>query len=103
MGNCQVLQPVNHGYNPLNDVQERAFRIITNHAVTPGSDQLIMYVGGMAGTGKSQVIKALMGFLNLEMNLTGLLFWHPQELQQLFCMAQLITQFWESLLMVKQL
>ena len=44
----------------LTSEQERAFRIISNHAVTPGSEQLIMYVGGMAGTGKSQVIKALM-------------------------------------------
>src|ERR1700728_2111418 len=42
--------------------QERAFRIIANHAVTPGSEQLMMYVGGMGGTGKSQVIKALMDF-----------------------------------------
>src|ERR1700733_8395428 len=46
----------------LTSDQERAFRIIANHAVTPGSKQLIMYVGGMAGTGKSQVIKALMDF-----------------------------------------
>src|SRR6267378_4365561 len=46
----------------LTSDQERAFRIIANHAVTPGSEQLIMYVGGMAGTGKSQVIKALMNF-----------------------------------------
>jgi putative protein kinase ArgK-like GTPase of G3E family len=38
------------------------FRIITNHTVTPGSEQLMMYVGGMGGTGKSQVIKALMEF-----------------------------------------
>src|SRR5882762_1093125 len=34
----------------LTSEQERAFRIIANHAVTPGSEQLIMYVGGMAGT-----------------------------------------------------
>src|ERR1700733_2610171 len=46
----------------LTSDQERAFRIIANHAVTPASEQLIMYVGGMAGTGKSQVIKALMEF-----------------------------------------
>jgi PIF1-like helicase len=46
----------------LTSEQERAFRIIANHAVAPGSEQLIMYVGGMAGTGKSQVIKALMDF-----------------------------------------
>jgi len=56
----------------LTSDQERAFRIIANHAVTPGSEQLIMYVGGMAGTGKSQVIKALMNFLHPEMNLTDL-------------------------------
>src|SRR4051794_33755360 len=43
----------------LNNEQERAFRIVANHAVTPGSDQLKMYLGGMGGTGKSQVIKAL--------------------------------------------
>src|ERR1700683_578827 len=46
----------------LTSEQERAFRIIANHAVTPGSEQLMMYVGGMGGTGKSQVIKALMDF-----------------------------------------
>jgi len=28
--------------------QERAFRIIANHAVTPELEQLMMYVGGMA-------------------------------------------------------
>ena len=46
----------------LNSDQERAFRIVANHAVTPGAEQLLMYVGGMGGTGKSQVIKALMDF-----------------------------------------
>jgi RecG-like helicase len=44
----------------LTSDQERAFRIIANHAVTPGSEQLMVYIGGMGGTGKSQVIKALM-------------------------------------------
>jgi len=46
----------------LNSEQERAFRIVANHAVTPGTEQLIMYLGGMGGIGKSQVIKALMHF-----------------------------------------
>ena len=46
----------------LNSEQERAFRILANHAVTPGAEQLIMYLGGMGGTGKSQVIKALIHF-----------------------------------------
>ena len=31
----------------LTSGQERAFRIIANNAVTPGSEQLMMYVGGM--------------------------------------------------------
>jgi len=43
----------------LNTEQERAFRIIANHAISPNSDQLKMYLGGMGGTGKSQVLKAL--------------------------------------------
>jgi len=43
----------------LNTGQERAFRIIANHAVSAQSGQLKMYLGGMGGTGKSQVIKAL--------------------------------------------
>ena len=46
----------------LTSDQERAFNIIANPAVTPGSEQLIMYVGGMADTGKSQAIKTLMDF-----------------------------------------
>jgi 2-phosphoglycerate kinase len=43
----------------LNLDQERAFRIVANHAVTPGTEQLIMYMGGIGGTGKSQVINLL--------------------------------------------
>jgi len=43
----------------LNKEQERAFCIIANHATTSSSEQLKMYLGGMGGTGKSQVIKAL--------------------------------------------
>ncbi|KAF8222613.1 hypothetical protein L208DRAFT_1109553, partial [Tricholoma matsutake] len=41
----------------LNTEQERAFRIIANHAVGPKTEQLTMYLGGMGGTGKSEVIK----------------------------------------------
>jgi len=85
----------------LTSEQERSFRIIANHAVTPGSEQLMMYVGGMAGTGKSQVIKALMDFFKSRNESTDLLSWHLQELQRLFCLAQHITHFWESPLMVK--
>ena len=46
----------------LNTEQERSFRIIANHASTKTPEQLIMYVGGMAGTGKSQVIRSLIEF-----------------------------------------
>ena len=41
----------------LNTEQERAYRIIANHAVAEDADQLKMYIGGMGGTGKSQVLK----------------------------------------------
>src|ERR1700690_1137055 len=46
----------------LNCEQERAFCIIANHACTPHSEQLKMYIGGMGGTGKTQVLKALISF-----------------------------------------
>src|ERR1700759_445417 len=37
----------------LNHEQERAFHIIAHHSIMPQSEQLMMYTGGMAGTGKS--------------------------------------------------
>ena len=46
----------------LNSEQKRAFQIIANHAVNESNDQLKMYLGGMGGTGKSQVLKALSHF-----------------------------------------
>ena len=46
----------------LNKEQEHAFHIITNHAVSKNPEQLRMNLGGMGGTGKSQVIKALSHF-----------------------------------------
>ncbi|KIL57946.1 hypothetical protein M378DRAFT_15905 [Amanita muscaria Koide BX008] len=46
----------------LNQEQERAFKIIAHHVVMPTSEQLKMYIGGMGGTGKSQVIKAICSF-----------------------------------------
>ena len=46
----------------LNNEQSRAFKIIANHAVTLQSEQLKMYLGGIDGTGKSQVIKAMIQF-----------------------------------------
>ena len=43
----------------LNTEQERAFRIVANHVTLGGTEKLRMYLGGMGGTGKTQVIKAL--------------------------------------------
>ncbi|KAF9471129.1 hypothetical protein BDN70DRAFT_820442, partial [Pholiota conissans] len=43
----------------LNKDQTRAFKIIANHAACVKPPQLKMYLGGMGGTGKSQVIRAL--------------------------------------------
>src|SRR5882762_7938415 len=77
----------------LTTEQERAFRIVANHAVTPGVEQLIMYVGGMEVLENHKSSKLSWTFLNLEMNPTDSLFWLQQELQQHFCMGQLITHF----------
>ena len=50
----------------LNLEQERAFRIVANHATQHKPEQLKMYISSMAGTEKSQVIKALIQFFSLE-------------------------------------
>lgn len=49
----------------LNKEQERAYRIIANHASSLAPDQLKMYIGGMAGTGKSRVVHAIKKFFEL--------------------------------------
>ncbi|KAJ7143085.1 hypothetical protein C8R43DRAFT_892023, partial [Mycena crocata] len=46
----------------LNEEQTRAFRIIADHAAGPQPAPLKMYLGGMGGTGKSQVFKAMAQF-----------------------------------------
>ncbi|KAF9521442.1 hypothetical protein CPB83DRAFT_736156, partial [Crepidotus variabilis] len=48
----------------LNAEQSRAFCIIANHATILHPKQLKMYLGGMGGTGKSQVIKALITYFD---------------------------------------
>ena len=52
----------------LNVEPERAFRIIANYASDLQSEQLLMYIAGMAGTGKSQVIKLLYSYSSSVMN-----------------------------------
>ena len=60
-----TIQDVSKQFN-LNEEQDRAFRIVANHACSPDSDQLKMNIAGMAGTGKSQVLKALVLFFKLK-------------------------------------
>ncbi|KAI0283173.1 hypothetical protein BC826DRAFT_920777, partial [Russula brevipes] len=46
----------------LNKEQNRAFRIVANHACSPDSEQMKMYIGGMAGTGTNR--QALIEFFS---------------------------------------
>ncbi|KAJ7109035.1 hypothetical protein C8R43DRAFT_905008, partial [Mycena crocata] len=48
----------------LNEEQTRAFRIIADHASSAQTTPLKMYLGGMGGTGKSQVLKAIAMFFS---------------------------------------
>ncbi|KAG2361135.1 hypothetical protein BDR07DRAFT_1181469, partial [Suillus spraguei] len=46
----------------LNNEQSRAFRIIAEHSQANKPEPLRMFIGGPAGTGKSQIITALKDF-----------------------------------------
>ena len=48
----------------LNKEQKRAFHIIANHASQTCPEQLKMHLGGMGGTGKTRVIKALISMFD---------------------------------------
>ncbi|KAF6761072.1 hypothetical protein DFP72DRAFT_804062, partial [Ephemerocybe angulata] len=50
------------GESRLNDGQQKAFRIVANHALCIDPPQLLMHLGGLGGTGKSTVIRALCQF-----------------------------------------
>lgn len=56
-----IMSSIIHN-NGLNYGQEKAFRIVANHACLTAPGQLLMHLGGMGGTGKSTVIKALSAF-----------------------------------------
>ena len=56
-----VMDDIIRNYT-LNEEQEKAFRIVANHACEIAPEQLLMHLGGMAGTGKSTVIRALTAF-----------------------------------------
>ncbi|KAF8206355.1 hypothetical protein K438DRAFT_1578096, partial [Mycena galopus ATCC 62051] len=47
-----------------NPEQERALRIVANHFISGTDDQLLMYVGGVGGTGKSHIIEAIVELFN---------------------------------------
>jgi hypothetical protein len=49
----------------FNTEQERAFRLVANHATDLAAAPLRMYLGDVGGTGKSQVIKALVNFFEV--------------------------------------
>ena len=49
-----------------NAEQERAFRIVAEHVRRPGaSEQLMMYIAGVGGTGKTHVVKAILRLFEL--------------------------------------
>ncbi|KAK0447513.1 hypothetical protein EV421DRAFT_1706552, partial [Armillaria borealis] len=48
----------------LNAEQERAYSIIVQHAQSSVPEQLRMYIGGMGGTGKTQVLRAVMRYFD---------------------------------------
>ncbi|KAI9056617.1 hypothetical protein FKP32DRAFT_1547312, partial [Trametes sanguinea] len=45
--------------------QTRAFRIVAEHILYGGDEQLLMYIAGVGGTGKSHVVRAIVQFLSL--------------------------------------
>ncbi len=53
----------------LNKEQERAFKLITNHATSNTSQRLQMYLGGMAGTGNHKYWKLSQSSLKILGNL----------------------------------
>ncbi len=61
----------------LNVEQERAFMIIARAVLHRSTIQLRMYLGGMAGTGKSQVLRALTSLMQRRGELSRLLILAP--------------------------
>lgn len=57
----QVVSEMGLSTNPE---QERAFRIVADH-VRMGSEQLLMYIAGVGGTGKTHVIKSILRLFDL--------------------------------------
>jgi len=58
-----IVEETIHKFS-LNEEQECAFRIVGNHASSLAPEPLRIYLGGMGGTGKSRVIKAITHMFN---------------------------------------
>ena len=48
-----------------NAEQERAFRLVANHVLDAGGQQLLMYIAGVGGTGKTHVVRAILRLFEL--------------------------------------
>ncbi|KAE9401657.1 hypothetical protein BT96DRAFT_785056, partial [Gymnopus androsaceus JB14] len=71
MGNAELTALINRlikvtkNGDSLNSEQERVFRIVANHVSLPNQKQLLMYLGGMGGTGKTTVVEQLLSFFEI--------------------------------------
>ncbi len=59
--NADIISSIIMSFN-LNTEQTRAFKIVVEHASNAQVSPLRMYLGGMGGTGKSQVLHAIIAF-----------------------------------------
>ncbi|KAF5309724.1 hypothetical protein D9611_014437 [Ephemerocybe angulata] len=58
------MQGVISAYS-LNEEQIRAFNIIAKHSISVNPEPLLMYIGGMGGTGKTRVIDSLRSWFDI--------------------------------------
>jgi hypothetical protein len=54
----ELIEEVSQEYT-LNKLQNKAFTTIANSVLRKDSPQIIMYIGGQGGTGKSRIVKAI--------------------------------------------
>ena len=58
----KVVVDMRLGQNPE---QERAFRLVANHVLDADGQQLLMYIAGVGGTGKTHVVRAILRLFEL--------------------------------------
>jgi PIF1-like helicase len=73
---CHTIEEIETSFK-LNTEQGCAFHIVVNHSCGPEFGQLKMYISGMAGTGKSQVLHAISEFFSQRNELYCLLILAP--------------------------